>query len=144
MDWICTLSKKKQQRHINKLVRKMNRNIEKDELWKGRFCARQVFEPQWTVYDDKRGAELVIHLLFIDKKTKQVMLSAASVASWSHWNGYKLWEKMNYFITEWCDTWKGTERPSYENAIDFTNIEVECVKDKEANQGWCVLLKEIK
>ena len=34
MDWICTLNKKKQQRHINKLVRKMNKNIEQDELWK--------------------------------------------------------------------------------------------------------------
>lgn len=144
MDWIYTLNRKKQQRHINKIVRKMNKNIEKDELWKGRFCARQVFAPEWTIYDDKSGAELFVHLLFIDKKTKQVMLKADTVASWSHWNGCKLWETMNYFITEWCETWRGTERPSYENAIDFTKTEVECKRDMEASEGWCVLLKETK
>ena len=144
MDWIYTLNRKEQQRHINKLVRKMNKNIEKDELWKGRFCARQVGSPQWTIYDDKSGAELFVYLLFIDKKTKRVMLKADTVASWSHWNGWKLWETMNYFITEWCETWKGTERPSYENAIDFTNTEVECKRDMEASEGWYVLLKEIK
>ena len=144
MDWICTVNRKKQQRHMNKLVRKMNKIIEQDSLWKGRFCARQVESPQWTVYEDKSGAELFVHLLFIDKKTKQVMLKADTVASWSHWNGCKLWETMNYFITEWCETWRGTERLSYENAIDFTNTEVECKRDMEASEGWCVLLKEIQ
>lgn len=142
MDWICNFNKKKQQRHMNKLIRHMNKNIEQDSLWKGRFCARQVGSPQWTVYDDKSGAELFVHILFIDKKTKKVMLKADTVASWSHLNAYHLWENMNYFITEWCDTWRSEERPSEKNAIDFTNTEVECKRDMEAVQGWSVFLKE--
>jgi hypothetical protein len=144
MDWICNFNKKKQQRHINKLIRRMNKNIEQDSLWKGRFCARQVGSPQWTVYDDKSGAELFIHLLFIDKKTKKVMLKADTVAAWSLSNAYRLWYDMNYFITEWCETWRSGERPSEKNAIDFTNTEVKCIRDMEANQGWSVLLKEIR
>ena len=127
---------------MNKLIRHMNKNIEQDSLWKGRFCARQVGSPQWTVYDDKSGAELFVHILFIDKKTKTVMLKADTVASWSHLNAWRLWDNMNYFITEWCDTWRGEERPSEDNAIDFTNTKVECKRDMEANQGWSVLLKE--
>ena len=142
MDWICNFNKKKQQRHMNKLIRQMNKNIEQDSLWKGRFCARQVESPQWAVYDDKSGAELFVHILFIDKKTKKVMLKADTVASWSHLNAYKLWFDMNYFITEWCDTWHDKERPSEKNAIDFTNTEVECKRDMEAVQGWSVFLKE--
>ena len=129
---------------MNKIIRKMNKNIEQDLLWKGRFCARQVGSPQWTVYDDKSGAELFVHILFIDKKTKTVMLKADTVASWCYLNALKVWYDMNYFITEWCETWRGEERPSYENAIDFTKVEVECIRDMEANQGWSVLLKEIQ
>ena len=141
MNWIYCFNKKKHQRLMNKLVRKMNKNIEQDSLWKGRFCARQVESPQWTVYDDKSGAELFVHILFIDKKTKKVMLKADTVAAWSLSNAYRLWYDMNYFITEWCETWRGKERPSVKNAIDFTNIEVECIRDMEANQGWIVRLK---
>ena len=126
---------------MNKIIRKMNKNIEQDLLWKGRFCARQVGSPQWTVYDDMSGAELFVHILFIDKKTGEVMLKADTVSSWCHSKGYKVWLDMNYFITEWCDTWRGKERPSYENAVDFTNIEVTCIRDMEANQGWSVHLK---
>lgn len=141
MDWICCFNKKKQQRYMNKIIRKMNKNIEQDPLWKGRFCARQVGGPQWIVYDDKSGAELFVHILFIDKKTGEVMLKADTVSSWCHMNAWKVWVDMNYFITEWCETWRGEERPSYENAIDFTKTEVECVRNMEANQGWSVHLK---
>ena len=143
MDWICNFNKKKQQRLMNKLVRRMNKNIELDPLWKGRFCVRQVGSPQWTVYDDKSGAELFVHLLFIDKKTKKVMLKADTVAVWSHLNAWRLLFDMNYFITGWCETWRSGKRPSEKNAIDFTNTEVKCIRDMEANQGWSVLLREM-
>ena len=143
MDWICNFNKKKQQRHMNKLVRRMNKNIEQDSLWKGRFCARQVGSPQWHIYEDKSGAELFVHILFIDKQTGKVMLKADTVAAWSHISGWRLWCDMNYFITEWCETWRNKDRPSVKNAIDFTNIEVECIRDMEANQGWSVLLREM-
>lgn len=39
--WLTSQNKKRHQRAINKLVREMNRNLERDELWCGRFMIRQ-------------------------------------------------------------------------------------------------------
>ena len=67
--WITSLNKKKHQRAMNALVRDMNKNIATDDLWRGRFYVRQIYAPQWYIYNDRSGAELFVHLKFYDKKT---------------------------------------------------------------------------
>ena len=65
MRWLTSMNKKRHQREINRLVREANKSIEKDDLWHGRFCIKQVESPQWHVYEDKSGAEYFVHIKFI-------------------------------------------------------------------------------
>lgn len=118
-DWICNLNRKKQQRKINKLVRNMNKNIENDNLWKGRFYCHQVYSPQWYIYEDKSGAELFVHLEFVDKQTGKTMLAADTVSCWCHWGGIRLFRAMNDFIVNYCAVWEETPRPHETTSIDY-------------------------
>lgn len=106
--WLTSMNKKKHQRAINKLVRAMNRNLEQDDLWCGRFVIRQDESPQWRPYEDGSGAELFVRLRFIDRATGQYYVKWESV---NHWrglraNGYELWKMMNWLITEHWDVWR--------------------------------------
>lgn len=118
-DWVYSNNRKKQQRKMNKMIRHMNKHIEKDDLWKGRFYAKQVLNSYFTPYEDKSGAELFVQIEFRDKQTGKTMLQADTVAAWCHWNGCRLFEKMNYFITEWCQVWKEDPRPHRDTSIDY-------------------------
>ena len=107
MRWLTSMNKKRHQREINRLVREANKSIEKDDLWYGRFYIKQVESPQWHVYEDKSGAEYFIHLKFIDKCTGRYWIQAETVNHWrgSFGNGWRIWDKMNWFIVEHCNVW---------------------------------------
>ena len=124
-DWISTRNRKKQQRKMNKIVREMNKHIEQDDLWKGRFCCRQILSPVWYTWDDNSGSVLFVQLLFIDKKTGKTFHYADDVASWYHFNHWRLWEKMNWFITEYCQVWREDPRPDKKTAIDYTKVDID-------------------
>ena len=103
--WLTSKNKKRHQRAINKLIRDANKAIEKDDLWFGRFYVSQVYSPQWHIYEDGSGAEYFVHLKFIDKCTGREYICADIVNHWCSGNGWRLWEKMNWFIVEHCDVW---------------------------------------
>ena len=107
MRWLTSMNKKRHQREINRLVREANKSIEKDDLWYGRFYIKQVESPQWHVYEDKSGAEYFVHLKFIDKCTGRYWIQAETVNHWrgSFGNGWRIWDKMNWFIVEHCSVW---------------------------------------
>ena len=107
MRWLTSMNKKRHQREINRLIREANKSIEKDDLWHGRFCIKQVESPQWHVYEDKSGAEYFVHLKFIDKCTGRYWVQAETVNHWrgSFGNGWRIWDKMNWFIVEHCSVW---------------------------------------
>ena len=107
MRWLTSMNKKRHQREINRLVREANKSIEKDDLWYGRFCIKQIESPQWHVYEDKSGAEYFVHLKFIDKCTGRYWIQAETVNHWrgSFGNGWRIWDKMNWFIVEHCSVW---------------------------------------
>ena len=106
--WLTSMNRKVHQRAINKLVRAINRNLEQDGLWRGRFKICQVGCPQWRRYKDCSGAELWVKLKFIDRATGRYYVGARTVNQWRglHANGYEVWYIMNWLITEHWDIWK--------------------------------------
>ena len=106
--WLTSTDRKIHQRALNRLVREFNRVLEKDELWNGRFVIRQIYSPQWHRYEDGSGAELFVHLKFVDLCTGRYWIAANNVNQWRGvWaNGYRLWEIMNWLITVHWDVWK--------------------------------------
>ena len=116
--WLTSKNKKRHQRAMNKLVRSFNKAIEKDDLWCGRFIIKQVRSPQWRQYDDGSGAELFVHLKFIDSCTGQYYIAADQVNCWRglRANGLELWRKLNWLITEHWGIWN--EQPARERDFD--------------------------
>ena len=102
--WLTSKNRKRHQRAMNTMMRQLNRNIEQDELWQGRFYVRQVAS-QWHPYEDKSGGELWIVLRFIDKKTGIAKDVANTVNHWRYFNGSYLWWAMNDFIVKDVNVW---------------------------------------
>ena len=69
-----TWNYKKIQRKVNKIVRKLNKQIEDDELWKGRFYIRQV-KRYMKPFDDMSGVDDAFLFEMYDKKTGMKHLS---------------------------------------------------------------------
>lgn len=111
--WLTSKNRKRHQRAMNELMRLINKNIENDDLWKGRFYVRQV-AAQWYEYEDKSGAELWVVLRFIDKATGFYWETAETVNHWRWYNGNRLWWAMNDFITEKTNVWQSNPRPGSE------------------------------
>lgn len=116
--WLTSIKRKRHQREMNKLIRLLNKNIQEDNIWKGRFYVRQI-AAQWYTYEDKSGADLWVVLQFIDKKTGFTYETAESVNHWRLWNGSHLWRAMNDFIVDKTNVWSEEPRPGakewYEN-----------------------------
>lgn len=117
--WLCSKNRKRHQRAMNKLMRDLNKNIENDSLWQGRFYVKQT-AAQWHEYEDKSGAELWVVLSFIDKKTGMTYETAETVNHWRMWNGSHLWWEMNNFIVEKVKAWD--ENPAPNTDEWFANI----------------------
>ena len=105
--WLTSMNKKRHQRAMNKLMRETNKNIENDDLWLGRFVVHQVNSPQWCRYEDGSGADLFVHLKFIDRCTGRHYICAETVNHWRGFqgNGWRMWKIMNWFIVEYCSVW---------------------------------------
>ena len=112
---------KKIQRTFNTIMRKLNQNIEKDDLWRGRFEVRQINRSTYA-YSDHSGYSFVAHVRFVDKKTGQFYEKAIDCFSGFFANksaGWHLWEGMNYFITEVVKVWE--EEPDISTQrVDYT------------------------
>ena len=118
--WLTSKNRKRHQRAMNELMRLINKNIENDDLWKGRFYVRQV-AAQWYEYEDKSGAELWVVLRFIDKVTGFYWETAETVNHWRWYNGNRLWWAMNDFITEKTNVWQTDPRPGSEEWFKSMN-----------------------
>ena len=68
MSWKTSQNRKIHQRAINKSMRELNKNIENDPLWKGRYCVRQYrswWQPHWEEPD---YYVFYAQFIFYDKK----------------------------------------------------------------------------
>lgn len=122
MSWKTSQNRKNHQRAINKSMRVLNKNIENDPLWKGRYCVRQYrgwWKPDW---EEQNYYIFYVQFIFYDKKTHKTYLTGIKSANdWLFGYGHKLWLEMNDFILE-SGVWEENPRPTYENTPDFRDI----------------------
>lgn len=102
--WLTSQNRKVHQRAMNQAMRAINKNIERDDLWNGRFIVRQ-HRAEWIPYEDNSGRELYVSLKFIDRCTGRHFIINDSVNHWLFWGGSALWRAMNDFIVKQCDVW---------------------------------------
>ena len=124
MSWKTSQNRKVHQRALNALARKINKNVENDSMWKGRYCVRQYrswWQPDWG-----EPSYYVFYSQFIlyDKKTHKTRFTHIQSANdWLFAHGYKLWREMNDFIID-SGVWKENPQPTCENTPNFRNITV--------------------
>lgn len=111
-----TMKRKNHQRWFNQYCRYVNKVIEKDDLWLGRFCvSQQATHMHW--FDDKSGGLMYALIVMRDKKTN------ITRAKW--YSGldmdWKFWEDFNNFIIEDCKVWEEVPGP-YERKFDFRQV----------------------
>ena len=84
--------RKAYQRSFNKQMRELNRNIERDYLWQGRFIflQRKAF---FYEFEDKSGGELYAYVRALDKKTGFYKDFRIEYAPWS---------KVTYWHLQMC------------------------------------------
>jgi hypothetical protein len=110
------------QRKLNRKIRELNHAIEKDDLWRGRFVARQI-KARWEKFFD--GSDGVLHVIIrmYDKKTgyyKDYWLDYAPYLRFINWHISV--DIANKFIVEDLDVWQ-FEKP-YDEIEDWTKIKV--------------------
>lgn len=120
--WIYSCNRKRHQRAINKAIKNMNKNIENDNLWKGRFYCRQIYSPYWERYEDRSGGIMHVNVEFCDKKTQKRWIQLFNT---NDIQGWKFWCAMNDFIVKHIKVWDEDPRPSIENAPDWINKTVD-------------------
>ena len=111
---LTSLKRKKYQRYVNKIVRKLNKNIKNDWVWDGRFtiCQKQ---SKFYTYFDNSGAQLYVLLECKDNKTNK------TAQYWFETGLFiesKIWYWVNQCIVEDFNVW--AEDP---NPYDQANLE---------------------
>ena len=102
-----SLSRKKYQRDLNKIVREFNKNIQKDWIWNGRFILKQ--GPSWfSIYPDHSGAQFEFILILIDTKTGR-----KEGKVFDNYNcSYQMWHWTNDCITKYWEVWDENPDPN--------------------------------
>ena len=118
--WKTTTKRKKIQRHINKVLRDMNKNIECDDLWLGRFYCYQT-DIAFAMSEDGTYRYAAIGVEFKDRKSGKAMHHVFRKEDFMG-HAWRVWERMNYFITEWCEVWNEDPRPSVKNPWDYRKV----------------------
>ena len=113
------MKNKKYDRFINTFVKKFNKSIEKDELWRGRFVLRQIRK---AIFD---GSCAYLYIA-IDKKTGQF-----SYCDWvyvysrdTYVSVNRLWHIINNFIINDVKVWEEDPNPYAAAPIDYTKTPV--------------------
>ena len=73
INYRTSLKRKRHQQLINKYVRAMNKNLQEDNIWRGRFEIRQIHS-DFYVFEDKSGAYIISYFEIIDKFTRKARM----------------------------------------------------------------------
>ena len=126
-DWRYSSNRKVHQRAVNRVIRKINESIKRDELWRGRFFIRQ-YESHFPRYEDGSGNQLLCVLRFYDHKTQKYMDMCASSNQIFIHGGWETWNAMNNFIVRRLNVWKN-EDPRADKTDYRTFSEEETMKN---------------
>lgn len=111
---------KKIQSQLNRYVKNVNKNIENDELWLGRFYMTQA-DSNWYEFEDGSGGELFATLVCVDKKDSTLYPWRGSFLYGYPLTPGQLFLFMNKFITEITDTYKNGNNPYKDEKLDYRN-----------------------
>jgi hypothetical protein len=120
LGWLTTKKRKVHQRAMNKIVRNLNKSIEQDSLWLGRFYARQI-AAEFVEYEDGSGAELYVRFRFVDRKTSVTYDTTWYSVNHLRYCSMLFWE-MNDFIIHKVKVWEN-EKPYGEATLDCNTIQ---------------------
>lgn len=108
-----SMKRKNHQRWFNQYCRYINKSIENDNLWLGRFCVSQeATHMQW--FEDKSGGLMYALIVMQDKKTGRIRRAWYDGLDMD----WKFWRDFNEFIINTCKVWEEVPNP-YENPIDY-------------------------
>lgn len=113
------MNRKRTLRAFNKIIRKVNKAIENDPLWRGRFVIRQ--------YSVERGCDneyLFIIYDFIDKKTGRRHREAMNFFIESKWAQNEIFMQMNTFIVNHCRVWDPGKQSPYKDETDYRKVKI--------------------
>ena len=106
-------NRKNHQRWFNQYCRYVNKTMEDDDLWLGRFKVKQTAtHMEW--FEDGSGGLMYAELMMLDKKTGICKVSWYSGLDMD----WKFWRDLNDFIIIDCKVWE--ETPDIRiNRIDY-------------------------
>ena len=116
--------RKKYQHKLNKHIREINKTIENDFLWNGRFIFH-IMDSHFERFEDGSGGLLYVAIRGYDKKNgyyKDYTLEYAPYLSFVH---FDIWKIANKFITEDTDAWKNGNNPYDDIKIDYTKTKID-------------------
>ena len=125
--WRYSSNRKVHQRAVNRVIRKINESIKRDELWRGRVFIRQ-YESRFFRYEDGSGNQLLCVLRFYDHKTQKYMDMCASSNQIFIHGGWDTRIAMNNFIVYRLNVWKN-EDPRADKTDYRTFSEEETIKN---------------
>lgn len=109
---------KKEQRQINKQIKKWNISFNKDSLWKGRFQMRQIARYVHR-YEDGSGFCIWYDIAMVDKSSGNYTVVRAT--QWQIEYGWHFWSQVNDFIIKDVKVWDEIPSPrDKEFVVDYT------------------------
>ena len=115
--------RKKYQKGLNRKVRDLNKNIENDKLWNGRFVFH-IMATEFEKFEDGSGGMLYAIIRGYDKHNGYYKDYRLEYAPYMDRHcGWDIWKIGNKFITEDTDTYKDGHNP-YDEVADYRKIKV--------------------
>ena len=106
---------------VTREIRILNKEIENDPLWKGRFYAEPI-RVDYERFDDKSGVLCKYFIVFVDKETKkQALYTNETTGTMINIFSGKMGWAMNDFIVDYINVWEN-EHPTRESAKDYTKV----------------------
>jgi hypothetical protein len=113
---------KEQQRCMNSYVRRVNKSIQEDYLWRSRFFIRQYRVCNIYRFEDGSGTCMFVQLRIYDKRDNKYIDTYGSISDFCYGNGHRLWYIMNSAITEHFHVWRETDYNPYQDMTDYRQI----------------------
>ena len=127
--------KKNYQRKLNHLIKTVNKELETDDLFNGRFVFH-IMATELEKFEDKSGGILHTIIRGYDKKTGYYKDFRYEFAPYFKWLNNLIWQKVNDFIIDDVRLWKQNDDPYKDNTLYYNQkvpIKIWNLKDNPYN-----------